>query len=372
MGRIRRAIGMMSGTSMDGVDVALVETDGDRIHRLGPVFCRPYAEGERAVIRAALEAAPGLARRDGRPPALAAAERVVTDAHVAALRRFMDDNGLTAQDVDVIGFHGQTALHRPQAGLTVQLGDGQALADAAGVAVVYDMRAADVAAGGQGAPLVPVFHAALARMVGLAPPLAFLNIGGVANVTFVRADGGLVAFDTGPGNALVDDWMRLRAGRPMDAGGAAAAAGKPDEALLNWLTAHPWFSAPPPKSLDRNWFSPGVAAHLALEDGAATLTRFTVRAVTRALAFAGDPPPRRWIVCGGGAHNREMMRLLREALPQATVITAAQAGLDADFIEAQAFAYLAVRSLEGLPLTFPATTGAPRPLTGGVTARPRR
>lgn len=366
---VRRAIGLMSGTSMDGVDVALLETDGETIHAFGPTGYRAYSPAERSVLAEAMTAAPALTRREDRPPALAAAEDLVTAAHAEAVNDFLGRNGLGPSDVDVIGFHGQTVLHRPQARLTVQLGDGARLAAATGIPVAYDFRAADVAAGGQGAPLVPVFHAALARWAGLAPPVAFLNIGGVANVTFINADGSLVAFDTGPGNALLDDWMRTRAGASMDIDGAMAAAGAPDEALLAWLLSHPWFDAPPPKSLDRNWFSPGVAAHLGAADGAATLAHFTVRSIARAVEASGGPPPARWIVCGGGARNPELIRLLRERL-QARVIPANEAQLDGDFIEAQAFAFLAVRSCDGLPLTWPGSTGAPAPMTGGVLASP--
>lgn len=366
---VRRAIGLMSGTSMDGVDVALLETDGETIHAFGPTGYRAYSPAERSILAEAMTAAPALTRREDRPPALAAAEDLVTAAHAEAVNDFLDRNGLGPSDVDVIGFHGQTVLHRPQARLTVQLGDGARLAAATGIPVAYDFRAADVAAGGQGAPLVPVFHAALARWAGLASPVAFLNIGGVANVTFINADGSLVAFDTGPGNALLDDWMRTRAGVSMDIDGAMAAAGVPDEALLTWLLSHPWFDAPPPKSLDRNWFSPGVAAHLGAADGAATLAHFTVRAIGRAVEASGGPPPAHWIVCGGGARNPELIRLLRERL-QARVIPASEARLDGDFIEAQAFAFLAVRSCDGLPLTWPGSTGAPAPMTGGVLAKP--
>lgn len=367
--RMRRAIGLMSGTSMDGVDVALLTTDGEIIESFGPTGYRPYSDPERAVIKRAMAEAASLTRRDERPPAQAAAEALVTLAHVEAVNSFLDANDLVAADIDVIGFHGQTVLHRPLARLTVQLGDGQALADATGIAVAHDFRAADMAAGGQGAPLVPVFHKALARWAGLEAPVAFLNIGGVANVTFIGDDDALVAFDTGPGNALLDDWMRLRTGAAMDRDGEVAASGCADETLLRWLLSHPWFDAPAPKSLDRNWFSPGVAAHLDTADGAATLAQFTVRSIARAVGVSGGQIPARWIVCGGGARNPELMRLLRAALP-AQIVPADACGLSGDFIEAQAFAFLAVRSLDGLPLTWPGTTGAPHPLTGGVTVQP--
>ena len=363
-----RAIGLMSGTSLDGVDVALVETDGERAVTLGPTGYRPYSESERELLRGALADAVALEKRTDRPGRLREAEEVVTAAHVQAVEAFLAWHGLKADYIDVVGFHGQTVLHRPERELTVQLGDGPALARRLGIKVVHDFRAADVAEGGQGAPLVPVFHRALAHASRLKPPLAVLNVGGVANVTFIDGANQLLAFDTGPGNALLDDWMRERAGKPFDEGGAAAARGKPDETLLAWLLVHPYFPKDPPKSLDRNWFSHRMVAHLSLDDGAATLTAFTVRAVARAGAFATDEP-KRWIIAGGGSRNPELMRLLRHEL-KAEVVSAEEVGWSSEFLEAQAFAYLAVRSLQGLPIPFPTTTGVCEAMTGGVVARP--
>jgi anhydro-N-acetylmuramic acid kinase len=363
-----RAIGLMSGTSLDGVDVALIETDGEQVRRLGPMGYRPYTEAERACLAAALADAAGMKGRQDRPGRLAEAEALVTRCHAEAVEAYFRDNGLSAQDADVIGFHGQTVLHRPEEKLTVQLGDGSALARRLGLPVVYDFRAADVRAGGQGAPLVPVFHRALAEMSGLETPVAVLNIGGVANVTLIGRDGGLVAFDTGPGNALLDDWMRERAGKPCDAGGRTAARGRPDEAILAWLLVHPYFQKPPPKSLDRNWFSHRLVGHRSTEDGAATLTALTARAAARALDFSAEAPAR-WIVAGGGARNGEMLRLLGRAL-NAEVVTAEAVGWSSPYLEAQAFAYLAARSLKGLPITFPSTTGVKEAMTGGEAARP--
>ena len=250
----------------------------------------------------------------------------------------------------------------------MQLGDGPALARRLGIPVVHDFRAADVAAGGQGAPLVPVFHRALVEAAGLKLPVAILNIGGVANVTFVGPGDALIAFDTGPGNALLDDWMQERAGRPYDEDGATAARGQADEALLDWLVAHPYFRKQPPKSLDRNWFSHRIVGHLSTEDGAATLAAFTALSVVRALDFAAERP-RRWIVAGGGARNGALLRLLSHRL-NAEITPADGLGWSAAFLEAQAFAYLAVRSLKGLPITFPSTTGVPAPMTGGLLANP--
>jgi anhydro-N-acetylmuramic acid kinase len=363
-----RAVGLMSGTSLDGVDVALVETDGERAVTLGPTGYRPYSEAERELLRAALADAVALEKRTDRPGRLREAEDLVTSAHGEAVEVFLSEHGIAPESVHVVGFHGQTVLHRPERALTVQLGDGSALAKRLRIKVVYDFRAADVSEGGQGAPLVPVFHRALAHATGQKPPLAVLNVGGVANVTFIGADNQLLAFDTGPGNALLDDWMREQAQKPFDENGETAARGKPDEALLAWLLVHPYFPKEPPKSLDRNWFSHRMVAHLSLEDGAATLAAFTARAVARARAFATDEP-QRWIVAGGGSKNPELMRLLHHEL-KAEVVPAEEAGWSPEFLEAQAFAYMAVRSLQGLPITFPTTTGVCEAMTGGVVARP--
>lgn len=365
---LMRAIGLMSGTSLDGVDVALVETDGERAVRLGSTGYRPYSEAERELLRGALADAAALADRAARPGRLGEAEALVTAAHAEAVEAFLRTHGVSPDTIDAVGFHGQTVLHRPETALTIQIGDGPALAKRLGVPVVSDFRAADMAQGGQGAPLVPVFHRALAHASGLKRPVAILNIGGVANVTFIGSDDRLLAFDTGPGNALLDDWMAERAGRAFDDGGATAARGRPDEGLLAWLLVHPYFAKEPPKSLDRNWFSHRMVAHLSLEDGAATLAAFAVRAVVRALEHAPEEP-KCWIVAGGGAKNAELMRLLAERL-KSEIVTADAIGWSSAFLEAQAFAYLAVRSLQGLPLTFPSTTGVREATTGGVVTRP--
>lgn len=373
-----RAIGLMSGTSMDGVDVALIETDGEGIavtrsangfvEALGPTGYRAYSDEDRALLRAALADAEAVTGQADRPGCLAAAEDLVTRIHAEAVEAFLAANGLAAADVAVIGFHGQTVVHRPDQRISVQIGDGAALARRVGVPVVADLRLADVEAGGQGAPLVPVFHRALAEASGFAPPLAILNIGGVANVTLIGSDGALTGFDTGPGNALLDDLMRERGGADYDADGAVAAQGKPDGALVDWLLAHPYFREKPPKSLDRNSFSHRLVGRLALPDAAATLTAFTTRAVLQALDWAPEAP-RRWIVAGGGARNGEILRQLRDLL-KVEITTADEVGWSGDGLEAQALAYLAMRNLSSLPITFPGTTGAPEPITGGVLARP--
>ena len=361
-----RAIGLMSGTSMDGIDIALLETDGDqRLHRLAAQSVA-YPEPFRAALRAGLATAEHLTDRDQRPGALAILEQELTQRHADAVLRFMGDRMLQPSAVDVIGFHGQTVLHRPDARLTVQLGNGALLARLTGVDVAYDMRAADVAAGGQGAPLVPAYHRALAAKLP-ERPAAFLNIGGVANLTYIAADGTLTAFDTGPGNALIDDWVQRQTGQSHDADGQLARTGTINEAALRQLLTHDYFGRGIPKSLDRNAFSPAPVAGLSPADGAATLTAFTATAVHHALAFLPEPP-RYWVVCGGGRKNKTLMMALAERL-EAAVAPVEAVGLDGDSMEAEAWAYLAVRSVKGLPLSYPRTTGVKYPQPGGRIAK---
>jgi len=349
-----RALGLMSGTSVDGVDVAVIDTDGEAVAATGPSITVAYPDETRRLIRAVFGA-------ETPNEATQAAERAVTDAHIAAVREAAAAHGVALSTLDVVGFHGQTITHRPEKRFTWQIGDGAALAQALGVKVVDDLRAADVAAGGQGAPLVPVYHGALVR--DLRRPVAVVNIGGVANVTWIGADGALLAFDTGPGNAPIDDWCARRAGARFDAEGALAAAGKVDRTRLERFSEHRFFARKPPKSLDRGDFTDSWAEGLGVADGAATLTRGTARAI--ALGARHFPAPvTRWIICGGGARNPTLLRAIAEET-RGSVTTGEALGWNGDAIEAQAFGFLAVRSLRGLPLTFPTTTGAPRPLSGG-------
>jgi anhydro-N-acetylmuramic acid kinase len=359
-----RAIGLMSGTSLDGIDIALVETDGERSVRFGPSFVFPYADADRSLLRSALADAANLANRTARPGALAAAEAMIVTRHAEAVEAFLDRTQIQPATVDVIGFHGQTVLHRPDRRLTIQIGDGPKLAKRLGIKVVYDFRAADVAAGGQGAPLVPIFHKALVDAAALERPVIVVNIGGVANLTFIGASGDPIACDTGPGNALLDDLMLRRVGMAIDRDGATAARGKIDEATLSALLAHPYFDLPPPKSLDRNGFAAERVEGLSLEDAAATLTAFTAASIAGALEHL-PAPPLRAIVCGGGARNPTLMRALQQRLP-CPLADAGLYGWSVDAIEAQAFAYLAVRRLKSLPITFPTTTGVSQALTGGL------
>jgi anhydro-N-acetylmuramic acid kinase len=353
-------IGLMSGTSLDGVDAALVVTDGETIDALGAALTMPYDAAFRDRLRSILGVDP-----TGDPAAEEVA-RDLTSRHGEAVNRLLAESGLSAAEVDVIGFHGQTVLHRPEAGITRQIGDAALLARETGIAVVGDFRSQDVAAGGQGAPLAPLFHAALAR--DMEKPLAVLNLGGVANVTWISPAGGIVAFDTGPGNALIDDWMHQAVGKPMDENGRFAREGRVNDLALDRLLDHPFFLAPYPKSLDRNAFRLDAVARLSPADGAATLTAFTAAAVEKAAALM-PAPPGRWLVTGGGRHNPSLMAALRRRL-MAPVEPVEMVGWRGDIIEAQAFGFLAARSLRGLPLSLPSTTGVARPMPGGVLHRP--
>jgi anhydro-N-acetylmuramic acid kinase len=361
MVELYRAIGLMSGTSMDGIDVAAIETDGERIAWMGPSSTVPYARALRARLDRAVRD-PEAAADD-----LAGLAKDLTDAHAAAVEAFLPRLPAARRRVDVVGFHGHTLFHRPAQHRTCQLGDGERLAARLGIDVVYDFRSADVAAGGQGAPLAPVYHEALAA--ALEKPVAMLNLGGVGNVTWI-GERELIAFDTGPGNGLIDDWVRARTERPFDEDGRIAAAGRVDDARLATLLAHPYFDRAPPKSLDRLDFPMAPVEGLGLEDGAATLAIFTARAVARAQKHF-PAAPRRWLVTGGGRHNATLMRMLAEALV-VPVEPIEAIGADGDALEAQAFALLAVRSISGLPISFPGTTGVPEPLCAGQLARAAR
>lgn len=347
-------IGLMSGTSMDGVDAALVRTDGEDITGFGARLTIPYDEAFRERLRAIL----GLMTPSD---VVQAVEHDLTRFHIQAVKALLDKQGMTAADVRAIGFHGHTISHDPALGFTWQIGDGPMLARETGIDVVYDFRTTDVATGGEGAPLVPAFHAALAR--DMDKPVAFLNIGGVANLTFIGEDGEVLAFDTGPGNALIDDFLLERTGRNVDEGGETAAHGRVNAGILGRLMDNAYFDRAAPKSLDRGSLTGEPVKMLSTEDGAATLTAFTVEAVARA-KHQLPTDVSQWLVCGGGRHNRTIMQKLRERL-QADVVPVEDFNWDGDAFEAQAFGFLAARNLAGLPITYPKTTGAPKPLAGG-------
>jgi len=368
---VSRAIGLMSGTSLDGVDVALIETDGEAVSAFGPVGYRAYRDAERALLQQALAEATALTDRTARPGVLAQAEQQVTDIHAQTVETFLAKNGIAGDSVTVVGFHGQTVLHRPHDRLTVQIGDGKALARRLGIPVAHDFRAADVAAGGHGAPLVAIFHRALVGKLDRPDPIAVLNIGGVANVTWCNGEVPPIACDTGPGNALIDDFMRAHTGRALDDGGVMASRGKPDADFIGRVLGDPFFALDPPKSLDRNAFAYAslTLPKLSIADGAATLAALTAAAVARVIPQL-PVAPATWIVAGGGARNRALIQFLAQGLAPATVETADAVGWSADALEAQAFAYLAVRTMRGLPITFPSTTGVPKPMTGGIVVKP--
>src|SRR6201996_3225564 len=361
-------LGLMSGTSLDGVDLAMIETDGRRVRKFGPSGYRPYTEREKGLLRQALTEAVHLPQRDARPGILRVAEEAVTVAHAEAVAAFIAQNRITPEDIAIVGFHGQTVLHRPEKKRTVQIGDGAALAKAIHIPVMHDFRAADVEAGGQGAPFVPVYHRALAQSLEREGPIVVVNIGGVSNITYIDGDT-LIACDTGPGNALLDDYMSKFFNQHFDNEGRTAAQGTVDVAWISRAMKLPFFSLPPPKSLDRNDFTLLKLGDKEPVDGAATLTAFTAASIAQVVPLL-PKEPKSWIVAGGGARNLTMMRMLRERLQPATVEAADALGWPADGIEAQAFGFLAARGLKGLPLSYPATTGVPIPMTGGVIARP--
>lgn len=354
------AIGLMSGTSLDGVDAAVLSTDGALVVEPGLTGETAYTDEERQILRSALEAAKGLSERSALPDEILAAQDLVTARHIDCVKALLFKAGLKPGEVNVIGFHGQTVLHQPERKLALQIGDGQRLANEVGIDVVCDFRAADISAGGQGAPFASLYHAALGRTHA---PLCFLNLGGIGNLTWVASDGSVSAFDTGPGNALLNDWMERHTGAAFDRDGRTASQGTVDQHVLRHLLEHPYFDAEPPKSLDRLDFGLEPLAGLSLEDGAATLVAFTAAAVERATLFLPERP-QAWAVCGGGRHNPAIMAALKDRLTTKVVPVEAY-GWRGDFIEAEAFAYLAVRSLLGLPLSLPSTTGVPRPLSGG-------
>jgi anhydro-N-acetylmuramic acid kinase len=364
--------GLMSGTSLDGVDAALIETDGERVMRFGPGAETAYTKDERAILQRAVDAALAWRFRGDEPDIFAEAEAVLTDTHARAVEALCARAGIEPFALDLVGFHGQTVIHVPPEdgapGRTRQLGDGAALVRRLGCAVAFDFRSADMAAGGQGAPLAPAWHRALVESSGLETPIGVLNIGGVANLTLIGRGGELTAFDTGPGNGLIDAWVAEKTGGVMDKDGALSARGRVLEAGLEELLSHPHFAKMGPKSLDRWDFSLDPARNLTIEDGAATLAEFTARTV--AIGLDGVPQrPQRLIVCGGGRKNKDLMTRIARAcgLP---LVTAEAVGWRGDLIEAEAFAFLAARTAKDLPISWPGTTGVKQAMGGGRIVRP--
>jgi anhydro-N-acetylmuramic acid kinase len=367
-----RILGFMSGTSLDAVDMAVLETDGQALHGFGPAGERKLTDDTRALVIQATEAAKAWPRGAPDPASFAPASQAVAREHFQAADAFLAENGMAWRDIDLIGFHGQTVLHeRPTAGRigrTVQLGDGELLARLTGVPTAFDFRSADVAAGGEGAPLAPIYHQARAEASGIAPPCAVLNLGGVANVTLFSTSAPPLAFDTGPANGMIDLMVQARGLGRFDDGGGLAAAGQVDGDVLAMLLAHPYFAAPPPKSLDRFDFPLAAVDGLSAPDAAATLVAFTAETIRLGLDLAVERP-RVLIASGGGRRNPILMAAIA-ARAGCEVVAAEAVGWRGDALEAEAFAYLAARTVTGLPISFPGTTGVGAPITGGRVVQP--
>ena len=355
-------MGLMSGTSADGIDAALIRTDGKKVEEFGSTCSLPYPPQLKKEILKAYGLPP---TRDNRN-----LDCAITAKHTEIVKVLLETAKMKPEDIEVVGFHGQTIFHKPpqkkgEIGETHQIGEGALLAKLTGIPVVEQFRLNDMKHGGQGAPLVPVFHHAL--VANLPKPLSILNIGGVGNITWIgEKDTDLIAFDTGPGNALIDDWVRMHTNLHMDEGGKIAAIGKVDDALLKKWLSHPYFKIPAPKSLDREAFK-GFLSDLSshsLEDGVATLTALTAATIQEASLHVPHTPLH-CLVSGGGMHNPSLLKMI-EAHLTCSVQPIESYGFAGDFLEAQAFAFLAVRALQGLPLSFPGTTGVSHPVTGGI------
>lgn len=356
---------------MDGVDCALVKSDGHSANAMFHPVHISYSPELRHEISQAMKLAVALGHSSQQNEQIDQLARKLTDIHARAVKQTLKANALTNKDIDVAGFHGQTLVHRPDEGWTWQIGDGQQLADKIRIPVVNDFRRQDMEGGGQGAPLVPIYHQALIKALsGVEYPVAIINIGGVSNITWIgcKNEGRMLAFDTGPGNALLDDWIRQHTGEPMDRGGALAAKGDVDHSLTEQWLDNSYFFKTPPKSLDRHSFSMGGIEKLSLEDGAATLLDFTVKTIEIALSHCPERPKHIYI-CGGGRHNKTLMQnLAKMNIPLNSVESLDWNG---DFLEAEAFAYLACRHLLDLPITFPGTTGIIRSSPGGKLFKPQ-
>ena len=372
MGALKTAIGLMSGTSMDGIDAALLKSDGQNEIEIIGHLSYAYPAVFRSKLKQSLDKVVGVTKRVELPENVSSLERELTLEHAAIVDQLLKKYSILPSKVDLVGFHGQTILHRPDIGLTIQLGDGPLLARKCGIDVVFDLRSNDMKHGGEGAPLVPVYHQALAQKLKdkLDFPVAFINIGGISNLTFVGKDNELYAFDCGPGNGLIDQWMFLKTGSPMDRNGEAGLRGTVDEKIVNSYANHPFFSNKKPGSLDWRSFKPLLNDAISLEDGAASLSFITAYGIVN--SFRHLPMlPKTLVVSGGGVHNGAIMKALKQLTQKNGIIilTARSLGLCSDFLEAEAWAYLAIRSIYQLPITFPTTTGCDRPRSGGKLAR---
>lgn len=369
------AIGLMSGTSLDGIDVALLRSDGEIDLERGPFLSISYDDAFRNRLKQALEDAKVIKTREDRPDGLAKLERELTERHADAINEFIAQHGLRLSDIDLIGFHGQTVLHKPDEAMTVQLGDGQLLSQLTGVPVVYDMRANDMALGGQGAPLAPAYHRALvANMDAATDGVAIVNIGGISNISAVMSakvlNNGLYAFDCGTGNLLIDQWVEAHTGQKYDEGGQIGLRGEVIAEIAAEYIQNIQALISDGRSLDRLDFPKLDKSRASLEDGARTLAHITARLIANSTHRLPNEP-KLWILCGGGRLNKAIILELENALSSdCNVMTAEDANISGDAVEAEAWAYLAIRSVKGLPLTYPATTGVNAPMTGGVLVKP--
>ena len=372
MRAVKTAIGLMSGTSMDGIDAALIESDGEKIvNIIGHLSCE-YDAAFRKKLKSTLDEVTNVVKACELPKSVLNVANELTAKHVFAVNQLLKKYSISPNKVDLIGFHGQTILHKPEIGLTIQIGDGAMLAQECGIDVVYDLRSNDMKHGGQGAPLVPVYHRALALKLTdkLDFPVAFINIGGISNLTFVGKNDELYAFDCGPGNNLIDQWMFFKTGSPMDRNGEAGLRGTVKEEIVNSYSRHPFFNQKKPGSLDWRSFKPLTDKAVSVEDGSASLSFVTAYGIVN--SFRHLPAyPKTLVISGGGAYNRAIIKALEELTQKYGIITltAQSLGLSSDFIEAEAWAYLAIRSIYNLPITFPTTTGCLTPQSGGRLVR---
>lgn len=368
--KVITAIGMISGTSLDGIDAAIIKSDGEHVERIGTPYHRPYTKDEQSLLKSAL----AEARAEGRPTRsnilINNAEEMITKLHAEVIKEIIEANDIQADDIDIIGFHGQTVLHGPEEGWTWQIGDGKTLAELTKISVIHDLRRNDMEHGGEGAPLAPIYHHIVARSSDVDYPVAMLNLGGVGNITWIGGPdaANMLAFDTGPANALLDDLVRKNTDLPFDKGGEISAKGTVDQVLVQKWLNNDYFKQTAPKSLDRDDFNVDEVHALSLEDGAATLCAFSVRCVKLAEDLC-PAPVKHWYVCGGGAKNPVMMKMLDVEL-DGSVEPVNALGFDSDYIEAEAFALMAIRKIYDLPISFPGTTGVSKPCTGGVLNSP--
>ncbi len=354
MTKLYKTIGLMSGTSMDGVDAALITTDGKEVIKTHGALTIPYSAGFRKTLRKYL----------GKKSVPQNISHEITHAHITAIKELLNQENLTSKEIDLIGFHGQTIYHNPQEKCSIQIGDPDLLAQETRIDVIFNLRQEDIKHGGQGAPLVPVFLAAITNTLQATLPIAFLNIGGVSNITYVDTDQQLIAFDMGPGNALMDDFLFSRTGKAFDKNGRCAAQGKALQSKISQFLADPYFDKPTPKSLDRNHFYKALESveNLETEDAMATLNQMTTQSIVKGCQHLPKMPAL-WVLCGGGRKNLTLQKNLEQEITN--VISAEDIGLDGDALEAQAFGYLAVRSILNEPITFPSTTNVDQSRSGG-------